>query len=171
MSTRPPVRLCDRPEDRPGAAAELAADAWAIRVGFQLPPEPWDLSPRRWACSGDVADPVAGQAAVWCLVRGCAVVLSVLAGAPSELVADLGRAGTVTRFTTPLPDAAGLTADEIALLDALARGTSTRQAAADLYLSGRTATRRLAEARRKLGVTSNREAAVAWTRRFTPPSS
>ena len=58
-----------------------------------------------------------------------------------------------------------MTQEEADLLDALATGLSVRQAAADLYLSGRTAQRRLASARVALGVSTTREAVVAWTRR------
>ena len=52
----------------------------------------------------------------------------------------------------------------IALLAALADGQSLQQAATELYLSPRTAQRRLSSARATLGVRTTREAVLAWTR-------
>ena len=80
-----------------------------------------------------------------------------------RLVDDLRRLGQDHR--TGEPDAGrGLTPDERRLLDGLADGKTLGEAAAELHLSRRTADRRLASARRKLGVDTTAEAVVAHAR-------
>ena len=58
----------------------------------------------------------------------------------------------------------GLTPEQRQILDLLADGASIAQAARQLYLSLRTANRRVAAARDALGVASTREAVLAYAR-------
>lgn len=62
--------------------------------------------------------------------------------------------------------AAGLTPEQCALLDRLAAGSSIPAAAEQEFLSLRTANRRIADARRALGVGSTREAVLEYRRRL-----
>ena len=166
-SHRPPppvVLVCDDLDDLGDAAAALGEDGWTTRAGFTLPAEPWDLTSRRWVCRGSVGDTSDAEAAIWALVRGCALVVVAGPGAPTDFGSDLARAGRVRQFNRPADGDTKLSADEEALLAALAGGLSVQQAAAQLYLSGRTAQRRLAAARGVFGVRTTREAVLAWTR-------
>lgn len=158
----PPAVLCTDPAQLGDAGAILAASGWSLRESFALPDEPWDLRPRRWACRGVVHTADSAAAATWVLVRGCALVVALGPHAPRTFLADLGRCGVVEVYA-PHPDESGLDANERALLAALARGLSVHQAAETLFLSTRTAQRRLTSARRILGVRTTREAVVAWT--------
>lgn len=154
--------LCADPAQLSDAGATLAASGWSLREGFALPDEPWDLSARRWACWGVVDTTDSAAAATWVLVRGCALVVAPGPHAPRTFRADLGRCGVVETYA-PHTDTTGLDANERALLAALAQGLSVQQAADALFLSTRTAQRRLTSARKSLGVRTTREAVVAWT--------
>ncbi|MEJ7772041.1 MAG: hypothetical protein WKF51_09080 [Geodermatophilaceae bacterium] len=167
--TRPPALVCGEPADLTAAAASLAESGWVSRAGFSLPEEPWDLTRRRWVCEGTVDDNTDAEAATWALVRGCAVVVAVGGGAPPDFVADLARAGQVLTWAPAHSDVAGLGTVESDLLRLLGDGLSLQQAAGQLYLSGRTAQRRLNSARAALGVRTTREAVLAWTRLTRPP--
>lgn len=167
-ATTPLVVVCDNPQDLPGAARTMTEAGWAVRTGFTLPGEPWDLASRRWACQGTVGNDGDAVAATWALVRGCGLIVAVSPGASPDFLGDLGRAGQLERFTLTRGDDSGLDADETALLAALAHGLSMQQAAKQLHLSGRTAQRRLASARATLGVRTTREAVMAWTRLSRP---
>lgn len=98
------------------------------------------------------------------LVRGCALVVLPGAGAPTTFLADLARCGAVEHYL-PRPDDRGLDPIEQDLLAALAEGLTVQQAADRLFLSTRTAQRRLTSARRQLGARSTREAVLAWMAR------
>ena len=110
--------------------------------------------------AGDAAE------ALLAAVGGAGVVVHALAERETidRLVDDLRRLGPVDhRMGEPKPGP-GLTTDERRLLDELASGRTLGDAAADLHLSRRTADRRLASARRKLGVSTTAEAVVAYIR-------
>jgi DNA-binding CsgD family transcriptional regulator len=81
-----------------------------------------------------------------------------------RLVDDLHRLGPVEhRVGEPEPDAV-LTAEERALLELIAGGATLGEAATSLHLSRRTADRRLASAKRKLGATSTAQLVVSFRR-------
>ncbi len=164
-SMKPPVVLCDEPTELDSTPAVLERAGWHPRRGFALPDAPWDLSDRRWVCMGTVSDEVEAKNALWALVRGCALVVAVVEASPPTFMEDLTRAGEVHRPDRPhsAPSVA-LGADESALLALLADGLSVGEAASRLYLSLRTAQRRLASARATLGVATNRQAVLAWSR-------
>lgn len=158
----PPVLVCRDAQSLPEAAGSLTVAGWVVRIGFALPDEPWDLARRRWACQGSVAGDSDAKAATWALVRGCALIVAIDAGTPPDFLEDVRRAGQLEQFSVDAATAA-LSPVERALLTALAAGQSIQQAAAALYLSDRTAQRRIASARAALNVGTTREAVVAWT--------
>jgi len=110
--------------------------------------------------AGDAAE------ALLAAVGGAGVVVHARAGRDviDRLVDDLRRLGPVDHRTGEPAPGPGLTADERRLLDALASGRTLGEAAVELHLSRRTADRRLAAARRKLGVATTAEAVVAHVR-------
>jgi DNA-binding CsgD family transcriptional regulator len=99
--------------------------------------------------AGVVAVPGGGAGPPGVAVRGAA------AGPPGVAVPG-GGAGR--------PAVAGLTPQQRELLDLLAGGASIAEAARRLYLSLRTANRRIAAARDALGVATTREAVLAHVR-------
>jgi DNA-binding NarL/FixJ family response regulator len=78
-----------------------------------------------------------------------------------RFVDDLLRLGAVEHLVAPAPPAPTLGERERQLLALIGRGISVAEAARQLGVDRRTAERRLAAARRTLGVASNAEAVVA----------
>ena len=76
---------------------------------------------------------------------------------------DLRRIGPVDQVLLGPDPLAALDDDQRALLEALATGSSIGEAAAALHLSTRTAERRLATARKALGVRTTAEAIALAT--------
>ncbi len=156
-----PLVVVDR--SRPTAAdlADLDLDGWTVEEGFTLPPQPWDLTDRRWFRTGSVGDDDELRAAVLAAARGVGVAVGCPdAGLRATLVDDLARVGAVTEVLRGPDPLAGLDDDQQALLRALAGGASIAEAAGELFLSPRTAERRLAAARKALGVRTTAEAIV-----------
>jgi DNA-binding NarL/FixJ family response regulator len=153
-------------------AVTRETDGWRVRSGFDLPDEPFDLTDRRWCCAGDVDDDQQATAAVVAAARGTTIVAACRdARRRTALVDDLARVGEVTvelHGEDPLHD---LDDDQRGLLVRLAAGDSIPTAAAALFLSTRTAERRVASARRVLGVRTTTEAValVARHRVYTSP--
>jgi hypothetical protein len=166
-SAPPPVWVVPPGEQVPPDHA-LLPDDWTARAGFGLPASPWDLSARRWACTGEVTDPGGARAAIEALTRGVALSITVtLTGDDRRrFEEDLARTGSLV--TDRSGDASGLAPEHIALLGGLAAGLSVTAAAASANLSRRTANRRLAEARVRLGVSTTAEAVTRWGDRTRP---
>lgn len=164
VSTRPPIILLPPDADLAAAVRDLTGQ-WRIHQGFELPAEPWDLLPHRLVATGLVRDGAGAQAALLCAVRGAGLVVAVDRTEPwaEAFLADLAR---LRPAASENPPAAGppLTDEQRALLDLLAEGHSIAQAARRLYLSLRTANRRVAEARTALGVSTTREAVLTYVR-------
>ena len=121
---------------------------------------------RSVVCTGPVRDAADAAEALLAAVAGAGLVVHAQAerGVIDRLVDDLRRFGPVDHRTVepdPVPE---LTPDERRLLDRLAEGKALGEAAASLHLSRRTADRRLASARDKLGVATTAEAVVAHVR-------
>jgi len=116
--------------------------------------------------TGAVRDEGDAAEALLAAVGGAGVVVHARAERDviDRLVDDLRRLGPVDHRTEEPEPGPGLTADERRLLDALAQGKTLGEAAAVLHLSRRTADRRLASARQKLGAASTAEAVVAYAR-------
>ena len=152
---------------------EAVADGRQQRPLDELPAEPWDLSDRRWVTTARPIDVDGIGRAVEVVLRGVAVAIV----APSdpevaELLSDeLGRVLGPAATTPPSspsravpsrqPAAMGLAPETLELLAVLGGGASIAEAAAAVHVSLRTAERRIAAARRTLGVSSTAEVVVA----------
>jgi DNA-binding NarL/FixJ family response regulator len=154
----------------------LARVGWRTREGFALPEAGWDVAEQGLVLFGRVPDMDAAALAVLAAARGAGVV--VIADDQSDtgraVLADLSRIGPV--LTDPNADpvdeqadqGAGddlpLTDEQRALLDRLGAGETIAAAAEAEFLSLRTANRRIAEARKALGVRTTREAVLTYLR-------
>ena len=114
-------------------------------------------------CFGEVTDSDAASKAVLAAVAGAGLIVRVTASrdVADRLLDDLRRLGPVDHRLGE-PNRTRLTAEQRALLDLLADGATLGAAAERLSLSRRTADRRLASARRALGVETTAEALVSY---------
>lgn len=160
MSARPLVVLLTRPDAVEPAARRLREDGWKVHTGWSLPAEPWDQRGSRTMCSGVIDDLDTARAAVGCLRRADGIVTALdLVGADApRVLADLHRLGDVKPEIEAEAPALAISAEQRELLELVADGASVPEAAAQLYLSARTAERRLAMTRKALGVRSTAEA-------------
>jgi DNA-binding NarL/FixJ family response regulator len=129
---------------------------WRAITLHDLPAEPFALGDHGLAVLATVdGEDVAADVLV-AAARGCAVVARVdlESAAAAQFLEDLGRLVDLR----PLRDAAPLDVEQVALLERLAEGDTVTGAARQLGWSRRTATRRLEEAKRRLGVSSTSEA-------------
>ncbi|MFP5327627.1 MAG: hypothetical protein ACLGHT_09105 [Acidimicrobiia bacterium] len=144
------------------ASTLLSTAGWQVRLGFDAPPRPWELSGESLAFVGEVTSSRHTALAIAIAARGAAV--AAYPGSESlraQVVDDLSRIGHVTVWTpTSTPLVACLSDEEIRLLELLAEGHVVSAAARSANMSRRTADRRLALARSKLGVGSNAEALI-----------
>ncbi len=162
----------------PGARADLVAEVcadladagWHVVAGWSA----GRGSTGPVVATGIVAAPSDVPAAVLAAVGGAALVVDARADRPvvEGLCDDLRRLGRVER-RSPETGWVPLTADERRLLDLLAGGATLGEAAGRLHLSRRSADRRLAAVRERLGVPTV-AAAVAARRsrraRVLPPA-
>jgi DNA-binding CsgD family transcriptional regulator len=150
----------------PDAVAKARETGLSPRPGFVLPDQPWDVTTLGVACFGEVGNADEASAPLLCAARGATVVIAVRdAALIGRLYEDLRRLGSVEQYDGPVAEPArepALTDDQAALLRLLAAGHSVPEAAGRLFLSQRTAERRLAAARTRLGVTSTAEALQAF---------
>ena len=158
---RPPVVLVDDPAEVEQVAIE---PGWRSRTGFGLPARPRDLSAHRWVCRGAVSTRDDARAAVEALERGVGLVVALAVEGRDRLalLEDLERLG---RISTPVVGGLVLDDDQRRLLALLADGVTVAVAAQQAGVSLRTANRRLADARGRLGVDSTVEAIVHRDRR------
>jgi len=161
----PPRLVLDAGADLAVTARDLGAAGWRVHRGFAVPDNPWDLAASRLVLAGDVVGEADAQAALLAAVRGAGLAVRLDRGRPwaAAFLADLARLDAEpvgTEGTTAGP----LTPEQRQILDLLAGGASIAQAARQLFLSLRTANRRVATARDALGVTSTREAVLAYVR-------
>jgi DNA-binding CsgD family transcriptional regulator len=138
---------------------------WSAQTRWELPTEPWDCTASRVVCVGAAETTSDGARAVWAAVRGAgvAVAVDVHTSLGAALVADLSALGDVSieDGAADTPDL-GLDVEQSAVLRLLAEGCSIPQVAEQLFLSTRTTERRLAAARKALGVRSTAQAIVAF---------
>jgi DNA-binding NarL/FixJ family response regulator len=156
------LTIADRPETLDAVAAELTRAGWSVRSGFRLDDLGWELSSARIACVGRIESDADAEAALLAAVRGAGVALldDREDGKAERLIEDLGKLGPL-RWRSSQPDRLQTLDDqERRLLELLAEGRSLGQAARALYVSRRTADRRLAAARAKLGVRTTAEAVL-----------
>jgi DNA-binding CsgD family transcriptional regulator len=148
-----------------GAVAEVleAMEEAGVSIvrGWRLPDEPWDLTRRRIACTGRVATHADLEDALVAAARGASLVVEspVPAALFAPLAEDLRRLGVVEHRRSD-----GLDAEQRRILTLLGQGLSVGEAATQLFISRRTADRRLAAARAALGVRTNNEAVVSVAR-------
>ncbi|MBI1758067.1 MAG: LuxR family transcriptional regulator [Actinobacteria bacterium] len=154
-----PHRVLGADGDLTVAVAELRRAGWRPRPGFALPDQPWDVSAERVALVGDLTCEEDARAAARAAMRGAALVVRLdhTAAWVGRFLAELRRLGANPEFTVSL-----LSTQHRALLDLLAEGASIARAAGQLYISLRTANRRVAEARAVLGTRSTREAVLVY---------
>jgi DNA-binding NarL/FixJ family response regulator len=117
-------------------------------------------------CVGTVESPEHASDALLAVLAGAGVVVEAKADREivDRLLDDLRHLGEV-EYRTAVPDRGpDLSRDERSLLELLGQGQTLGEAAKALHLSRRTADRRLAGAREKLGVSSTAEAIVVATR-------
>lgn len=140
------------------ARRELAAGGWTVVDGWRHDPSV--------VCAGVVEDAFGAAEALLAAVAGAGLLVDARAGRDvvDRLVDDLRRLGSVDHRTNE-PAAPLLTREERELIALLANGATVSEAARTLHLSRRTADRRLASARAKLGVATTAEAIVASARR------
>jgi DNA-binding CsgD family transcriptional regulator len=153
-------------EDFEAALVAIRTDGWELRPGWETVD---DAVRPGLVFFGPVGNDRSAALATMAAARGAGVVVRAC-GSPdvtSSLFEDLRRigrvdyrpAGEAERSPVELLDA-----EQLHLLDSLARGMSVSESARQLPCSRRTAQRRLADARRMLDVASNTEA-VLLTRR------
>lgn len=154
--------------DATGVLRRLARAGWHTREGFALPEAGWDVTGQKLVLFGRVPDRDAAELAVLAAARGAGVV--VIADEHSEtgaaVLADLSRIGAVHAGPgeSDVDDDLPLNVEQRALLDRLGAGQTIAGAAEEEFLSLRTANRRIAEARKALGVRTTREAVLTYLR-------
>ncbi len=162
----PPVIVLEGP---PGCArgdvAALQARGITVVDGFRIPPRPAGA-----VCVGVVDGAESAARALLAVLGGAGVIVEARADRATvdRLVDDLRRRGPVDHRVVASPDAAAgpeISVEARAILSLLAMGVSLGAAAHMLGLARRTADRRLAEARRALGVSRTTEA-IARARRL-----
>jgi DNA-binding CsgD family transcriptional regulator len=131
------------------------------RAGYTVVDE-WRQE-RGVVCSGRITTAADAAASLLCAVWGAGLVLDVVASQDvvERLCEDLRRIGAVD-YRSGEPDGDELTHDERALLELLAEGATLGAAASALHLSRRTADRRVASARQKLGAETTAQAIVKF---------
>jgi len=172
---KPPVLLVDSSTALAQLCASESLGGRRVQEGFALPSGPWRLDDQRLLCVGAARDAADASDVVAAVSRGVAVAVHIEAVGEvrRQLLEDLLEVGQVERRTTlELGDATAggtdgqgidvLDPDEQDLLDALLAGRTITEAATQLNLSRRTATRRLARSRQRLGVTTTAEAMSRW---------
>lgn len=147
---------------------ELRRRGVDCRAGFAVPEPFAAASARTVVCSGAIDGPDAARAALLAAARGAGLVVHLDPGLDDGLrrtfLGDLARLGLVEFGEDERDDrtAPVLTAEQRELLELVADGAAIPDAAAQLYLSVRTAERRMAQARSALGVRTTAAAAVAF---------
>ena len=164
MADRPPLIVIEGARGVVRTRVTAALDAaragdWVIVRGWAAP-----LRRERVVCSGWVGTADDARRALLAAVAGAGLVVGCSADRETvdRFLADLRRLGPVEHVHDDDRTAAGpLTDVERALLGLLAEGLTVREAAAEVGVSTRTADRRLALARQRLGVGSTAAAIVA----------
>lgn len=155
----------------PQTVADTARDAAA---GDATVVTGWRARARstRTVCVGRVADAEDAGRAVLAALIGADLVVDATADRDviDRLCDDLRRLGTLEHRVGAAARPPALTEDERALLAHLLGGSSLGETARALHLSRRTADRRLASARTKLGAGSTSEAVVLAARAGIKPA-
>jgi DNA-binding NarL/FixJ family response regulator len=160
---RPLVVVHGPPRRIESLLVELAR-AWRLAEGWALPAHPWDVTAAGVVCVGAVRSPADVEAALLAAARGAGIVAAVQL--PEDVcdgfLDDLTRLGVLDERR---PQAECDATEAQRLLELLADGISLDDAAQELHISRRTAERRLAAARRALGVRTTAAAVATHCRR------
>lgn len=150
-------------------AARMSASLGAARGSGWIVVRGWaaPLGPDRVVCTGTISSEDDARRALLAAISGAGLVVGVRAGRETadRFLDDLRRLGSVEHVRgregsgTAAP--VRLTVEQHSLLELLGEGLDVGEAASELGLTRRTADRRLAAARRTLGVRSTAEAIVA----------
>ena len=150
----------------------LSRDGWHTRSGFAITETGWDVSSGKIVRYGRIGDSDTAALAVLAAARGAGVVCVCDPASASGLAlsADLARIGPVGVDPEPgrrapaeaAPAPLPVSPEQAALLARLAEGETIAAAAEAEFLSLRTANRRIAAARKALGVATTREAVLAF---------
>ncbi len=163
-SAPPPPRcsLCVTASAFTAISGEYAAAGWRVHGGLDLPEQPWVRQGESIACSTILDGPERIADAAVLLGRGVALVLLVDDIALATTAFDqLRRMSDAEWFDESEPVATeGLDPAQIELLSGIRDGDDIAAVARRAHLSQRTAARRLAAARRTLGVATTAEAAA-----------
>jgi hypothetical protein len=141
------------------AALEDAREAgWQVVRGWVAP-----LGREPVVCTGVIRTTDDARRALLAVIGGAGLIVLTSGDQRTidQLVDDLRRLGDVDHATDVAARPAPLLRSQRALLALLREGLTIRQAASRLGIPGRTADRRLAAARRALGVRSTADAAEA----------
>lgn len=168
--TRPLVVLAPDADPAP-VLRRATGQGWRPTRGLAAPDEPWDLGTGRHLAVATLDSAEDAAAALLLAVRGAGLVVFVEGDKPwaAGFLADVDRlAAPAPEVTETLeaeaPLSIPLSKEQCDLLDLLAAGASIASAASTLYVSLRTANRRIAAARKTLGAASTNEAVVAYSR-------
>lgn len=145
------------------ALAEARAAGWTVVPGW------WGPSGEdRVVCSGPVTTAEDAAAALLAAVAGAGLVVAGRADRDvlDRLCDDLRRLGRLDHRTASTPRAPRITSEERRLTDLLLDGLTLGDAARQLNVSRRTADRRMASVRERLGVRTTAEALVVLGKRL-----
>jgi DNA-binding CsgD family transcriptional regulator len=139
------------------AVAAARAEGWTIVEGWAAP-----MRRDRIVCTGWVRTVDDARRALLAAVAGAGLIVAASADAETldRMVDDLRRLGPVDHLAMARGDPGRLAPGQRTLLALLAEGLTVHEAATSLGIDRRAAGRRLAAARRVLGVESN-AAAIA----------
>jgi len=156
----PPLVVLDVADlaDLEEAARRLARNGWTVVDGLEDPPLGDGV-----VCRALVEDEERAAAAVLAATWGAGLLIGTggaTADVRERLLDDLRRIGPVSRRLPP--EGPALDPEAAELLGLLEAGSTLGSAARTLHLSRRTADRRLADARRQLGVETTVEAITRW---------
>jgi DNA-binding CsgD family transcriptional regulator len=161
--TRPLIVVEPGSGVRAAAVEELSGAGWIVHEGWPSTRAVRSVSGQRVVFAGDVSGAEDAAAALVAAARGAGVVVELRAepAVTEGFLEDLRHLGPVEhrRANAPIP-ATLLSPEQSRLLTLLADGRSIPEAASELYISRRTAERRLATARRMLGVRRTSEAVL-----------
>ncbi|QSB06786.1 LuxR family transcriptional regulator [Natronoglycomyces albus] len=151
---------------------KLSLAGWTRRDGFALMDTSWDIGPQTLVCVGRLGDTHTASQAVLAAARGAGVVaICDPTGALGRRVRrDLERIGPLGWMPGTGEASAndvGLDEQQCKLLDHLAQGLTIAAAAEAEFISLRTANRRIAAARRSFGVSTTRQAVVAYVQHIS----
>lgn len=169
MTTVLPLHVVANSTDATGVLRKLARGGWRTREGFALPEPAWDVSSRQLVLFGRVVDLETAKLAVYAAARGAGVVAICdprgdVGRALRDDLARIGPLGAEDGEAAEEKSDSPITTEQAALLARLADGETIAAAASAEYLSLRTANRRIASARKALGVATTREAVLAYIR-------